>query len=304
VRVIDDDAPGLIITQTNNETLVLEGSLAVQPAGGSFGIEDSYNLKLAQALTGTQTVTVQLVYDSAQVGLSVGGNAVTSVTFNKDNWQQGINITVRATDDATREAVKRSFIEHRVVSGVAAYSGVVKQFAVQVHDNDTAGVIVSESNGSTNVVLDDPSTAANEAVTDSYAVRLTSARTHDVVVQVNTDGQVNTSPATLTFTTANWWQAQTVTVTANPAYVPAGSGLDTTTQKVFAPRTHLLSQLGGPLAIEGGTLGERALVSAIVLPTELNAGLLQIGVQPDETRPDRHAEPVRRFQPRGPHGER
>jgi Ca2+-binding RTX toxin-like protein len=281
VRVIDDDAPGLIITQTNGETLVLEGSLDTQPTGGSFGIEDSYNLKLARALIGTQTVTVQLAYDAAQVGLSVGGNAVTSVTFTADNWQQGIDITVRATDDATREAFKRSFIEHSVSEGFADYTGVVKQLAVQVHDNDTPGAIVSESNGSTNVPLDDPNTVPNEAI-DSYTLRLTAAPTQDVVVQVNTDGQVNTSPAALTFTAANWWQAQTVTVTANPAYVPASSGLDTTTQKVFAPRTHLLSQLGGPLAIEGGTLGERALVSAIVLPTELNAGLLQIGTQPDE----------------------
>jgi Ca2+-binding RTX toxin-like protein len=103
-----------------------------------------------------------------------------------------------------------------------------------------------------------------------------------VLVQVNTDGQVTAAPTILTFTTADWYKPQTVTLTANPLYDPLASGLDTTTQKVFAPQVHLLYTLGGPLAIEGGTLGERALVSAIVLPLEKNGSLLQLGIQPDE----------------------
>ena len=34
VRVLDNDAPGLVITPTGGGTLVLEGDLTTQPTGG------------------------------------------------------------------------------------------------------------------------------------------------------------------------------------------------------------------------------------------------------------------------------
>ena len=282
VRVIDNDQAGLIVTPTDGSTLVLEGSLTPDAGGFTAGIADSFNLKLAKPLTGSETVTVTLAVDPSQLALTGAGN---TVTFNASNWNSGVNIGVRAVDDSVREDSKRSFIDMTTSSAALAdYNGLKSQLAVKVYDNDNPGALIVESDGATRVVNDDPATAADESVSDNYSVRLTSAPTADVTLTIDTDGQVTTAPTSLTFTTSNWYIPQTVTVTGNPSYVPGSSGVDTTTQKVFAPRTHLLSNLGGPLSVVGSSLGERALTDAIVLPKELNAPLLgfPVGVQPDE----------------------
>ena len=288
VRVVDDDAPGLVVTQTGGGTLVLEGDTTPQPGGGTFGIADSYNLKLARALAGTETVDVQLRYDAGQLVLSGAGvtavaPGVATVRFTSSNWSAGVDIRLAAADDGVREDFKYSFIDHQVTaSSAAGYAGLAKQLAVEVYDNDYAGVIVSESDGSTRVTKDDPGTpSVDESLPgDTYTLRLTSAPTADVTIGVVTDGQTAASPTPLTFTAGNWWKPQTVTVRAatNPPALP----IDSLTQKEFAPRPHLLTRLGGPLAIEGGALGNRALADAVLLPTERNQPLFQIGAQPDE----------------------
>ena len=73
-------------------------------------------------------------------------------------------------------------------------------------DNDTAGVTITETGGSTDVT--------EAGSTDTYTVVLTSEPTANVMVAVGPDSQVNVSASTLTFTAANWSQAQVVTVTA------------------------------------------------------------------------------------------
>ncbi|MEA5616939.1 choice-of-anchor I family protein [Cronbergia sp. UHCC 0137] len=68
------------------------------------------------------------------------------------------------------------------------------------------GVIIIQSEDSTSVV--------EGGATDSYTVALKTEPTGDVTININPDGQVTTSVATLTFTPENWNVAQTVTVTA------------------------------------------------------------------------------------------
>jgi hypothetical protein len=51
-------------------------------------------------------------------------------------------------------------------------------------------------------------------VTDTYTVVLNTAPTANVTITINPGTQVTVAPATLTFTSANWNTAQTVTVTA------------------------------------------------------------------------------------------
>jgi len=70
----------------------------------------------------------------------------------------------------------------------------------------TAGVIITQSGGSTDVT--------EGGATDTYTVVLQSQPTADVTVTATPDAQVSVSPTTLTFTSANWSVAQTVTVTA------------------------------------------------------------------------------------------
>src|SRR5205823_2143072 len=56
VRVIDDDRPGLVLTQADGSTRVLEGN-------APSGIGDSYGLALAKAPAAGTRVTVQLAHD-------------------------------------------------------------------------------------------------------------------------------------------------------------------------------------------------------------------------------------------------
>jgi hypothetical protein len=119
VRIIDNDQPGLTVTENNGGTLVLEGSLAQDVDGHSPGIADSFRLKLAKELTTGQTVTVTLAADAARLGLSQ-----TTVEFDEFNWDIGVNITVTAADDAVREDFKRSFTDMTTSSAVAGYNGL------------------------------------------------------------------------------------------------------------------------------------------------------------------------------------
>jgi hypothetical protein len=70
----------------------------------------------------------------------------------------------------------------------------------------SAGVSVTQTGGSTAV--------AEGGATDTLSVALTSQPTANVTVTVNGNTDVSASPTTLTFTSANWNTAQTVTVTA------------------------------------------------------------------------------------------
>jgi hypothetical protein len=70
----------------------------------------------------------------------------------------------------------------------------------------SAGVTVSQSGGSTNVI--------EGGVTDTYTMVLNTAPTANVTITINPGTQVTVAPAVLTFTPANWSVPQTVTVTA------------------------------------------------------------------------------------------
>lgn len=70
----------------------------------------------------------------------------------------------------------------------------------------TTGATISQSGGTTSVT--------EGGATDSYTVVLNLAPTADVTITLNPGTQVTATPATLTFTAANWNVAQTVTVTA------------------------------------------------------------------------------------------
>ncbi|MEX2502636.1 MAG: hypothetical protein WD336_09685, partial [Trueperaceae bacterium] len=70
----------------------------------------------------------------------------------------------------------------------------------------TPGVTVTETGGSTNV--------AEGGASDTYQVVLNSRPTGDVHVALDPDGQVETSPAGLTFDDCNWNVPQQVTVSA------------------------------------------------------------------------------------------
>jgi hypothetical protein len=83
----------------------------------------------------------------------------------------------------------------------------IDDFSISATVNpNTPGVTINQSGGSTNVT--------EGGATDTYSIVLNTIPTADVNIAVNPGTQVTTNLANLTFTTANWNVAQTVTVTA------------------------------------------------------------------------------------------
>jgi hypothetical protein len=84
-----------------------------------------------------------------------------------------------------------------------------------ITDDDTAGVTITESSGST--------TVSEDGSQDTYTVVLDSQPTADVTIDITpSDTSEVTATATLTFTTSNWDTAQTVTVTGQDDDVDDG----------------------------------------------------------------------------------
>ena len=79
-------------------------------------------------------------------------------------------------------------------------------------------------------------------------------------------GEVTALPATLTFTPANWFMPQEVTVFAIDDAVVDGGDI-----KVFAPQLKTVALVQGPLLIKGGGgVGSLGVIGPLMLPGELN----------------------------------
>ncbi|MDX9818689.1 MAG: calcium-binding protein, partial [Desulfococcus multivorans] len=149
---------------------------------------------------------------------------------------------------------------------------------VDVADNEVGGVVVLESDGSTDVV--------EGGATDTYEIVLTKAPTANVTIdvdaiktrttgsnasgnfaffeeQVQVDGA---SLATLTFTPTNWSMPQTVTVSAID-----DDRVDGSDTQVFVPGEASLNGIRGPVFIEGAAgAGSLSLPEPLMLKGERN----------------------------------
>lgn len=88
--------------------------------------------------------------------------------------------------------------------------------------------------------------------------------------------------AVATFTSTNWFAEQTVVLKADPLFALP---LVRTGVKTFPASEHLLSNLRGPLAVEGGVTGaDRSLTNGVKLPGEKDGSLFGIAGQAPESR--------------------
>ena len=162
--------------------------------GGATG---SYTVVLKSQPT--DTVTVAVADTSADLSASP-----TTLTFTTANWDTAQTVTVTAVDDDVDEDEEDGILTHTATSTDGSYDGAtVADVTVTITDDDTRGVKVSET-----------TLAFTEGGSGTYTVALESQPTATVTVGVTTtgDADVTVSPDTLTFTTATWSTAQTVTV--------------------------------------------------------------------------------------------
>ena len=202
VSVKDNDAPGVSIIESSGTTASTENAT------------DTYTLVLTKQPT---TDVVVRVSCDAQTEVLISGStygATRDFTFTNANWSATQTVTIRGKDDTTAELRHLGYVSHSIVAATSddSFDAVtIPQVVHIITDNDntvaTNKVQITEV-GST-------STTVTEAGgSDTYTVVLSQAPTSDVVVTLTPNSQLMVTPATLTFTPANYNTAQTVTVRA------------------------------------------------------------------------------------------
>ncbi len=193
VTLTDDDTVGVTVTQT-------AGSTATTEAGGT----DTINVVLDTQPTSNVTIAV------SSSDTSEGTVAPVSLIFTSSNWSTAQTVTVTGVDDNLADGDKSyNIVLAAAVSTDTNYHGIdPADVSVTNTDNDTVGVTLSTSA----VTVTEASGNSN---TDTYTVVLNTRPTGTVTVTPTSSnsGVATVSPASLTFTSANWNTAQPVTVT-------------------------------------------------------------------------------------------
>lgn len=203
VNVLDND-PAFAVTQTNILTTVREGGTT--GTGGTPNVGDTFTVG-TNGRNPTAAVTITLVPD-AHITVSPA-----TLSFSATDTATK-TVTVTAIDDAATEGTTHSgWVGFNVASTDAYFNGgFIPPVKVHVTDNDSPGVSIVESSGTT-------STTEGSTTTDSFTVVLTQAPTADVVINLDggTQSRLSTTTtvgaattASLTFTTANWSTARTI----------------------------------------------------------------------------------------------
>ena len=188
VKNLDDDTAGITVS-------AIDGDVTESGGTATFTI----------VLDTQPTADVTIGLSSSE--LTEGTVLPTSVTFTPANWNTPQPVTVTGVDDDRDDGdVAFTIVTTPAISADGTYSGRnAADVTVKNLDNDTAGITVSAIDGDTTeaggmatftVVLD------NQPVADVF-IGLSSSDSSEGTV----------SPASLTFTAANWFMPQTVTVT-------------------------------------------------------------------------------------------
>ena len=183
VSVTDDDTPGVKVVEPASVSAI-EGETA------------TYTVRLNTLPAGAVTITPSSG-DSGAVSVSPA-----SLTFTAANWDTPQAVSVTGVEDADTDD-ETVTISH----SVSGYDSVTAAAAVTVSvtDDDTPGVKVVEP----------ASVSAIEGETATYTVRLNTLPAGAVTITPSSgdSGAVSVSPASLTFTAANWDTPQAVSVT-------------------------------------------------------------------------------------------
>ncbi len=216
----------------------------------------------------TNTYTVVLAYQpESNVVISVASsNSEVTVnpdrlTFTPGNYSSAQTVTVTAADDPDA-VMDTATITHRIVAADTSneYDSVpVSGVNVEVAENDERGVFISTAHA----FVDE------DAGTDTYTVHLGSQPTTNVTVRPRSSdtGAARVAPPTLTFTTSNWNDPQTFTVTG------VNDDIDNSNDLRQATITHTVSG--------GDYTGEAASAVNVNVNDDDERGITVTAAQPD-----------------------
>ncbi|MCE9557519.1 MAG: calcium-binding protein, partial [Armatimonadetes bacterium] len=218
IRARTTDAGGQFVENifTITATDVTEFGVTITPTTGLITTEAGGTATFTIVLNTQPTANVTIPLSSSDT--TEGSVSPTSVTFTPANWNTPQTVTVTGADDVIVDgAVAYSVITGAATSADVNYNGFnAVDVAVSNSDNDAAGITVIPTTGLTTTEAGGTATftiVLNMQPTGSVTIPLSSSDT--------TEG--NVTPTSVTFTTANWNVAQTVTVTGVDDAIMDGS---------------------------------------------------------------------------------
>ena len=264
--VRDNDTPNVVVVQVTPGTSTGDARSVVLEGDGGAGFGDELLVSLAMAPAPGTQVVVRLTAGDSQVTLSHS-----TITFGALDWFIPVRVTVTAAPDFRREDPHTTGITIARDSATtdAGYAFADQRIGVRVLDDDTPGVIVTESGTSTVVTAGGPG--------DDYTIRLTQKPTANVQVAILTDGltdvaTINGSPVTMlaiaTFTGALSFDAanRRITRTDGGSFLAAGF-LEGQRISVDGAGTYKIAIIRGFNATQDDTLELTDEFAAPALPT-------------------------------------
>jgi len=183
------------ITETSSSTSVSES-----------GSTDTFTVVLATRVPDGNVIVDISSSDTGEVTVSPS-----SLTFSSDNYTTAQTVTVTGINDNLDDGNITSTITltfNDSQSADESYEALAdKTISVTTTDDDTVGITVTETNGST---------APMESKTDTLDITLSSEPVADVTISITSSdiGEITVTPNSMTFSSGNFSTAQTVTLTA------------------------------------------------------------------------------------------
>jgi hypothetical protein len=191
-------------TLTPVDAPVAGADLEVLAPASPFTTEAGGQVAIFVRLTAAPSADVVVPVASSDAG--EGSVTVTSLTFTPTNWGAPQEIQVSGVDDPDADGDQTYLLQLGPSTSMdPAFVGLGDAVSIVNRDDETAGIVLSSAIG-------DTTEAGGMAFfTAALGARPSADVTLSFVSSDTTEGTV--SPATLTFTTANWDAPQTVTVT-------------------------------------------------------------------------------------------
>ncbi|MCY4232816.1 MAG: spondin domain-containing protein [Bacteroidetes bacterium] len=186
ITVADDDLSGAAITIASTTVSVDEGSNA------------TFDVTLAVPPTGEVEVGI------SDVSIPSLNRSPASLTFSSSNYNQPQTVTITASEDPDNNNESDSITLNPSGGGYDNASSL--QVTITVQDDDAPQILLS-----------DESIEIGEGATGNFNVSLATVPTSEVEVTVSefTNPELTRTPATLTFTTLNYNQPKTISVSAD-----------------------------------------------------------------------------------------
>ncbi|MDJ0663469.1 MAG: Calx-beta domain-containing protein [Acidimicrobiia bacterium] len=188
------------VTIIDNETPAI--SLVGAPTANEDGTNGTYGVVLTTMPSGTVTVTLSITSGGGEFSIVTS----TPLTFDSGDYNVVQTVEIAANPDDIIDGQQTGTINHSASGG--GYGGVADDQAVTVtiEDDDEAGVTITETLGSTDVI--------EGGIADTYRVVLDAEPAANVTVTVSFDSdQIAVTPASLTFTPGTWDVFQEFSVT-------------------------------------------------------------------------------------------